>query len=266
MRTILLALVAAATISQATAQTLPGGFVYLRDIEPTIIQDIRYATSNNFVGRPLAGYRAGECIVKREVGLRLKAIQAELAKRKLSLKMLDCYRPQRASVDMVRWSRDPLDNGHRFNPDINKRDLFRLGYIADYSQHSTGAALDLTLVDLTADNSAVFDPSRTYADCTAPVEKRAPEGSVDMGTGYDCTDLKGHTRSGAITPAQRHWREVLISAMARQGFVNYSKEWWHFSLPGAGGPAYDFPIMSHTDSAVGNGRENSHDETRLRHP
>jgi D-alanyl-D-alanine dipeptidase len=266
MRTILLALVAATTISQAFAQTLPGGFVYLRDIDPTIIQDIRYATSNNFVGRPLAGYQAGECIVKREVGLRLKAIQAELAKRKLSLKMLDCYRPQRASVDMVRWSRDPRDNGHRFNPDINKHDLFRLGYIAGYSQHSTGAALDLTLVDLAADNSAVFDPSKTYADCTAPPEKRAPEGSVDMGTGYDCTDLKGHTRSSAITPAQRRWREVLISAMARQGFVNYSKEWWHFSLPGAGGPAYDFPITSHTDSALGNGRENSHDETRLRHP
>jgi D-alanyl-D-alanine dipeptidase len=145
---------------------------------------------------------------------------------------------------MVRWSREARDNGHRFNPAINKRDLFRLGYIASHSEHSTGAALDLTLVDLTADNSAVFDPAKTYADCTAPVEKRAPEGSIDMGTGYDCTDLKGHTRSSAITPEQRHWREVLIAAMARQGFVNYSKEWWHFSLPGAGGPAYDFPITA----------------------
>jgi D-alanyl-D-alanine dipeptidase len=245
VKAIVIAFVAAATVSQVSAQTLPDDFVYLRDIDPTIIQDIRYATSNNFVGRPLAGYQAGECIVKREVGLRLKAIQAELAKRKLSLKMFDCYRPHRASVDMVRWSRDPHDNGHRFNPDINKRDLFRLGYIASYSQHSTGAALDLTLVDLAADNSAVFDPAKTYADCTAPVDKRAPEGSIDMGTGYDCTDPKGHTRSNAITPEQRHWREVLISAMARQGFVNYSKEWWHFSLPGAAGPAYDFPIMPH---------------------
>ncbi|HWZ38895.1 MAG TPA: M15 family metallopeptidase [Bradyrhizobium sp.] len=238
----LLTLIACANV--AHAQALPGGFAYLRDIDPSIIQDIRYATSNNFVGRPLAGYQAGECVVKREVGLRLKAIQQELSKRNLSLKMFDCYRPARASVDMVRWSRDPKDNGHRFNPAIDKRDLFRLGYIASYSQHSTGAALDLTLVDLTADNSASFDPAKTYADCTAPVEKRAPEGSIDMGTGYDCTDLKGHTRSSAITPEQRHWREALIAAMARQGFVNYSKEWWHFSYSGAGGPAYDFPITS----------------------
>ena len=54
----------------AAAQALPGGFVYLRDIDPTIIQDIRYATSNNFIGRPITGYQAGECVVKREVGLR----------------------------------------------------------------------------------------------------------------------------------------------------------------------------------------------------
>ena len=143
---------------------------------------------------------------------------------------------------LVKWSRDPRDSGHRFNPAIDKRGLFRLGYIASYSQHSTGAALDLTLVDLAADNSATFDPAKVYADCTAPVEKRAPEGSIDMGTGYDCTDLKGHTRSGAITREQRRWRQELIAAMAKQGFVNYSKEWWHFSLPGAGGVAYDFPI------------------------
>src|SRR5579862_726940 len=115
MKAKLIALLAVATISQAHAQSLPGGFVYLRDIDPSIIQDIRYATSNNFVGRPLHGYEAGECVVKREVGLRLKAVQQELAKRKLSLKMYDCYRPARASADMLEWSRSGKDSG-RFNP------------------------------------------------------------------------------------------------------------------------------------------------------
>src|SRR5689334_18778773 len=242
MKAKLLAFFILALISQAHAQPLPGGFVYLRDIDPSIIQDIRYATSNNFVGHAMAGYRAGECVVKREVAFRLRAIQEALAKRKLSLKMFDCYRPMRATQDMLAWSRDGKDTGARFNPAFNKRDLFRLGYISPYSQHSTGAALDLTLVDLTADNSATFDPNRTYADCTAPVDRRAPEGSIDMGTGYDCTDLKGHTRSPAITPEQRRWRQELIAAMAKQGFVNYSKEWWHFMVPGAAWPSYDFPI------------------------
>src|SRR5216684_6474929 len=80
----------AISVSAAAAQTLPGGFVFLRDIDPTIIQDIRYAGSNNFIGRPLRGYDAAECVVKRDVGLALESIQRALAPQRLSLKMLDC--------------------------------------------------------------------------------------------------------------------------------------------------------------------------------
>jgi D-alanyl-D-alanine dipeptidase len=212
----------AATAAQA--QKLPAGFVYLRDIDPSIIQDIRYAGSNNFVGRPLKGYEGAECVVKREVGALLKSVQEELALQNLSLKMFDCYRPARAVADMVAWSRDGRETPaqKRYNPSFSKADLFRLGYIAERSGHSTGAALDLTLVD---------------------VNLRAPEGSVDMGTGYDCSDFKSHTAAKSITAAQRRWREKLVLVMARRGFVNYSKEWWHFSLPGAAGQAYDFPII-----------------------
>ena len=244
MKAIVIALVTAASVASARAQALPGGFVLLRDIDPTIIQDIRYAGSNNFVGRPLAGYEAAECVLKREVAWMLKSIQEELALQRLSLKMLDCYRPVRAVADVVAWSRNGQEPAaeRRYNPSFSKADLFRLGYIATRSGHSTGAALDLTLVDLTADNSAKFDSGKAYADCIAPVEARAPEGSVDMGTGYDCSDVKSHTAAPSITPAQRKWRNVLVAAMSRQGFVNYSKEWWHFSLPGVGRQAYDFPI------------------------
>jgi D-alanyl-D-alanine dipeptidase len=237
---------ASAAIAPASAQVLPGGFVFLRDIDPTIIQDIRYAGSNNFVGQPLRGYEAAECVVKRRVARALKGIQQELAPQKLSLKMLDCYRPVRAVHDMVVWARNGRETPaeRRYNPAFSKKDLFRLGYIAKYSGHSTGIAVDLTLVDLTTDNSHQFDPNKVYADCTAPANARAPEASVDMGTGYDCSDLKAHTRARSVTPDQRRWRNLLVAAMAKQGFVNYSKEWWHFSLPGAGAPAYDFPITA----------------------
>ena len=246
MKAIVIAVAVAASASPAAAQLLPGDFVFLRDIDPTIIQDIRYAGSNNFVGRPLRGYGAGECVVKRTVGLALKSIQQELAPQKLSLKMLDCYRPARAVADMVAWARDGQETPaqKRYNPAFSKADLFRLGYIAEHSGHSTGAAVDLTLVDLKADHSPQSDSSKAYADCTADASARAPEASVDMGTGYDCSDVKAHTATKSITSAQRHWRNLLVVAMAKQGFVNYSKEWWHFSLPGAAGPAYDFPITS----------------------
>jgi D-alanyl-D-alanine dipeptidase len=244
VKATVIALSVAACVAPARAQTLPGGFVFLRDIDPSIIQDIRYAGSNNFVGRPLAGYDAAECVVKRDVGLALKSIQQALVPQELSLKMLDCYRPARAVHDMVLWAQNGRETPaeRRYNPAFSKKDLFRLGYIAERSGHSTGAAVDLTLVDLKADHSAVFDPNKEYADCTAPASARAPEASVDMGTGYDCSDLMAHTAAKSVTPAQRRWRNMLVAAMAQQGFVNYSKEWWHFSLPGAGGPAYDFPI------------------------
>jgi zinc D-Ala-D-Ala dipeptidase len=246
VKAIVIALVVIAFVPPARAQTLPGGFVFLGDIDPTIIQDIRYAGSNNLVGRPLTGYEAAECVVKRRVALALRNIQRELAPQKLSLKMLDCYRPVRAVRDMVAWAHNGRETPaeRRYTPAFHKADLFWLGYIATYSGHSTGTAVDLTLVDLNADNSAQFDPSKAYADCTADAGARAPEASVDMGTGYDCSDVKAHARARSVTPDQRRWRNLLVAAMAKQGFVNYSKEWWHFSLPGAGGPAYDFPITA----------------------
>jgi D-alanyl-D-alanine dipeptidase len=172
-RMALAAIFAVGGLASAAAQApkLPAGFVYLRDVDPTIIQDIRYAGSNNFVGRALRGYGAAECVVKREVGVLLKSVQEELALQNLSLKMFDCYRPARAVADMVAWSRDGRETPaqKRYNPSFSKADLFRLGYVAERSGHSTGAALDLTKVDLKADNSAVFDPGKDYGDCTAKV-------------------------------------------------------------------------------------------------
>jgi zinc D-Ala-D-Ala dipeptidase len=237
-------------VATAQAQTdragLPVEFIYLRDVDPTIIQDIRYATTNNFTGRRLAGYEAGECILKRDAAAALGRVQQDLKPRGLSLKVLDCYRPQRASRAMLAWANDGAETAaqKRYYPRLNKRDLFRLGYIAAYSGHSTGAVVDLTLVELAADNRAVFDPDKVYADCTAPADRRAPAASVDMGTGFDCFDTASHTASASITPQQRDWRQTLRIAMRRQGFANYAKEWWHFSMGGAGRGAFDFAIVS----------------------
>src|SRR5580698_7988020 len=87
--------------------TLPEGFVYLRDIDPTIVQDIRYAGSHNFVGRPIKGYLAAECILSAPAANALATVQRKLAEKKLSLIVWDCYRPKRAVADFVQWSRDP---------------------------------------------------------------------------------------------------------------------------------------------------------------
>ena len=231
-------------VSAAAAQPLPADFVYLRDVDSTIVQDMRYATANNFVGRALNGYEAGECIVTRSIGAALKRVQRDLKPRGLSLKVYDCYRPQRAVDDMYAWAQDGQETPaqRRYNPKMRKDDLFRLGYIARHSGHSTGKAVDLTLVQLPVSKAAPFDPRADYADCTGSQNRRAPDNSVDMGTGYDCSDEIAHTGSKAITAQQRKWRGTLVNAMARHGFVNYRLEWWHFSLLGPGNTAFDFPV------------------------
>jgi D-alanyl-D-alanine dipeptidase len=238
---------ASALASLATRATaggaLPAGFVYLRDVDPTIAQDIRYAGSDNFVGRPLPGYGAAECILRRDAALALKQVQADLAAAGFGLKVYDCYRPTRAVRAMAQWASDGRGGvaTKRFFPKLEKSTLFALGYIAARSAHSTGTAVDLTLVADPRTPAAVFDPAAAYGSCAGPAERRAPDDSVDMGTGYDCFDAASHTASGTVGPEQRHRRALLVAAMSKQGFRNYHREWWHFAY-GPAGRAYDVPI------------------------
>jgi D-alanyl-D-alanine dipeptidase len=228
------------------AQTvLPSGLVYLRDIDPSIAQDMRYAGSDNFVGRPLPGYDASECILRRDAALALKQVQADLAASGLALKVYDCYRPTRAVRAMAQWAGDgrPSSATKRFFPKLQKETLFGLGYIASRSQHSTGTAVDLTLIERAAAPPAAFDPAARYAVCTGAADQRAPDNSLDMGTGYDCFDVVSHTGNGGINAEQRRRRNLLVAAMAKRGFRNYHREWWHFSYPTTTPlAAYDFPI------------------------
>jgi D-alanyl-D-alanine dipeptidase len=81
--------------------------------------------------------------------------------------------------------------------------------------------------------------------CTGPAAQRAPDTSLDMGTGFDCFDEKSHTASAAITPEQKRWRNRLVAAMRARGLHNYFREWWHFSYGARPAQVYDFPIWPH---------------------
>jgi len=247
---------AASTLGQVVAEgAVPAGFAYLRDIDPTIAQDIRYAGSDNLVGRPLAGYDAAECVLRRDAAAALQRVQADLATSGLALKVYDCYRPQRAVRAMAQWARDGRAAGlnKRFFPKLEKSALFALGYIASRSRHSTATAVDLTLIGKSPAPVAAFDPAARYASCTAPAAQRAPDDSLDMGTGYDCFDANSHTASTVIGAEPRRLRRVLVAAMARHGFRNYHREWWHFEYAGAAvAPHHDFPIRPPVAKAPSN--------------
>jgi D-alanyl-D-alanine dipeptidase len=210
--------------------SLPGGFVYLRDIDPTIVQDIRYAGSHNFVGRPITGYLAAECILSVPAANALAAVQKILAGKKLSLIVWDCYRPKRAVADFVRWSRDPAhaEMKAEFYPRTDKQMLFALGYLATRSAHSRGSTVDLGMVPAGTSSVPPPDPAQPLKPCTAPKGERFEDGTIDFGTGYDCLDVLGNTSNARGTALYN--RQTLKSLMKAAGFRPYAKEWWHFEL------------------------------------
>jgi D-alanyl-D-alanine dipeptidase len=225
----------------AGAEPLPAAFVYLHDVDASIAQDMRYAGHDNFTGHPLPGYGAGECVLRRDVAQALAKVQADLARENLGLKVYDCYRPTRAVRAFARWARQSDDGAtKRFYPALEKRTLFA-GYIAAHSAHSTGNAVDLTLIKRPTTPAPPYDPHAAYGACTAAADKRAPDNSLDMGTGFDCFDPKSSALAGTTTSEQNHRRVILLEAMRKRGLRNYFREWWHFSF-GARGRAYDFPI------------------------
>jgi len=257
----------ALTVTMLTApalanSVLPNGFVYLRDVDPTIVQDIRYAGSHNFVGRPIRGYRAAECILSEPAANALGAVQKSLAEKKLSLVVWDCYRPKRAIDDFARWSKDSARSEMKaeFYPRTDKDKLFALGYLARRSAHSRGSTVDVGIVP--ADFSPALAPGATQPlkPCTSPKGERFEDGTIDFGTGYDCLDVLATTSNADVGAIARRNRQMLKSYMQGAGFRPYAREWWHFQLinePFDGG-GFDFEV-------AGSPPASAHQRTNVSH-
>jgi D-alanyl-D-alanine dipeptidase len=201
----------AALLAGAAAAADPGwpaGFVDAGRAVPGLRVDARYAGSDNFIGRPIAGYEAARCVLTEKAAAALAAVQQELSRFGLGLKAFDCYRPQRAVDDFVRWAQDTAEQARKteFYPRVDKRDLFKLGYIAPRSGHSRGSTLDVTLVSLDTGSE------------------------LDMGGRFDFFDESAEGTAPGLAPQQRANRQLLQLAMRAHGFRLYRYEWWHFTL------------------------------------
>ncbi|MFD9292279.1 M15 family metallopeptidase [Streptomyces sp. NPDC060030] len=243
----LLAVTAAAPAAAARPEPkAPPEFVDLRSVDSTIITEMRYTTAHNFMGEPVDGYRQPACILTRPAALALRTAQRSLLRQGYSLKVYDCYRPQRAVDHFVRWAKDLDDQAMKdeFYPLVDKTRLFEDGYIAEKSGHSRGGTVDLTLVKLPALPTRPYEPGEELAPCYAPRSERFPDNSVDMGTGYDCFDTLSHTDDPRVQGAQRANRQFLKSTLTSLGFVNLAEEWWHFTYKPELFPDtyFDFPV------------------------
>ena len=187
---------------------LPEGFIKLNDIDSAIIVDLKYNTKSNFTGKIVRGYKSNTAILSNEASIALINAQNDFKKLGYSLIVFDAYRPQSAVDFFFEWSKDLNDtiNKNSYYPNINKSQLFTQGYIAKKSGHSRGSTVDVSLVDLSTMKQ------------------------IDMGSIYDYFGIQSSTFYPNISDSQKNNRMILYNIMINNGFKNYSKEWWHFTL------------------------------------
>ncbi|UIR56815.1 M15 family metallopeptidase [Sphingobacterium sp. SRCM116780] len=189
-------------------QKLPKGFSYVKEVIPHIHYDLRYYGSHNFVGEEINGYESPVLILSTAATNALKKVEKNLNEQGMGLKIFDAYRPQKAVTHFKKWATEIRDTiaKQEFYPKLDKRNLFKLGYIANKSGHSRGSTVDLTVITL-KDNE-----------------------ELDMGSPFDFFGDISHYSSPKITLAQKKNRALLKTMMEKYGFKGYDKEWWHFTL------------------------------------
>ena len=89
---------------ELSGQKLPEGFSYLSEIDTTIQKELRYLSSNNFIGKPIDGYLKNKVIISSQAAIALKKVQEELLYIGKSLIVFDAYRPQQSVDHYVRLS------------------------------------------------------------------------------------------------------------------------------------------------------------------
>ena len=204
------------------AQKLPEGFVFLSDLDATIQSELRYLSNNNFIGKTIDGYFDNCVIVTKETADALHKVQTILAKKGLSLKVFDAYRPQKAVDHFVKWAKVLQDTlmKQEYYPQVPKSELFNSGYIASKSGHTRGSTVDLTIINL----------------------KTSKE--LDMGSPYDFFGVQSHSYYKNISENQKKNRFYLREIMLANDFKPYDNEWWHFTLINEPFPNtyFNFPI------------------------
>jgi D-alanyl-D-alanine dipeptidase len=179
------------------------GLVDVRLHAPAARLDIRYASASNFTGRRLPGYCRRWAFMRPAPAQDLGRVDRLLARQGLGLIVYDAYRPARATRAMVDWA-ERSGRGHLVGT-----------YIARRSNHNAGTAVDVGLV------------------------RRHDGRPLRMGTSFDSFSPRSRTR--AVGGLAGRNRRRLVRAMARHGFRNYEREWWHYDH-GSSGPHLDVTL------------------------
>jgi D-alanyl-D-alanine dipeptidase len=197
-------------------------FAFVDELVSGIRWDAKYATWDNFTGKPVDGYLANRIVGTKALCAALARARERAASRGFGLLLWDGYRPQRAVDCFLRWSNQSEDGRTKLRhyPNIDRSEMFEKGYVAAQSGHSRGSTVDLTLYDLTTGELA------------------------PMGGDHDLMDPISHHGANGITEIEKINRQALCSIMEVSGFESYQCEWWHYTLKSEPYPNtyFDFPI------------------------
>ena len=209
---------------------MPKDFVKLSSIAPSIIQNLRYASAENFLGRPVTGYHPTGIVCTLHAAIAIKAANFDLNQAGYQLVVYDAYRPQRAVDEFIAWSKTNDDQAGKLHyyPTIPKSTIFSLGYLAEKSGHSRGSTVDLTLIPKHQALKPIQYSSRTLSN--GDIIPFLDDNTVDMGTSFDLLHPASNPDSPLITTQQGHMRQLLTNTMLLHGFRQSPKEWWHFTL------------------------------------
>lgn len=215
---------------EKSQETLPQGFVYLTDVDPTVIESVRYATNQNFLGRVVPGYVSPRVVCTKEAAAALKAVHADLQQQGYTLVIYDGYRPQRSVDAFVKWADDLHDLTAKslYYPTIDKKDLFKLDYIADKSSHTRGSTFDLSIIK----KGEALKPL-TISERQLSSGEKIPfldDNTVDMGSSFDLFHPVSHHDSPLVNTEYTKLRNQLRETMKKHGFKEYKEEWWHYTL------------------------------------
>ena len=207
-----------------------GDFVFVDELVPGIRWDSKYATWDNFIGRPVDGYLANRIVGTRALCAALALAREHAASFGFGLVLWDGYRPQRGVDCFLRWSAQPEDGRtkDRHYPNLDRPEMFERGYVAAKSGHSRGSTVDLTLFHL------------------------ATGELVAMGGGHDLMDPVSHHDARDVGPLEALHRRQLRTIMEDCGFLSYRQEWWHYTLRDEPYPDtyFDFPITQAIGQSV----------------
>ena len=199
------------------------GFVYLDEMLPGVRWDAKYATWDNFTGRPVDGYLANRVVGTYELAAALQKVAEQAAALGYGLLLWDGYRPRRAVRSFLRWADQPEDGRtkDKHYPRIDRADMVMSGYVAARSGHSRGSTIDLTLYDLYSQEL------------------------VMMGSDFDFMDELSHHEAKGVAMAESVNRRLLRSLMEENGFEAFPAEWWHYTLKDEPFPdtVFDFPVL-----------------------